>query len=110
LICAINEHTDEWTSEQTPEKKCDQKMSPKFLANQPQNDITLLMKELVTIGAKVPATLKGGNHGHNDTITLQPIETPSNTVEPRVENCSQVTNKPPQLIVKLISIMISEGG
>ena len=43
-------------------------MSPKFLANQPQNDITLLMKELVTIGAKVPTTLKGGNHGHTGII------------------------------------------
>jgi hypothetical protein len=39
-------------------------MSPKSLANQPQNDITLLTKELVTIGAKVPTTPKGGNHGH----------------------------------------------
>jgi hypothetical protein len=58
-------------------------MSPKFLANQPQNVITLLMKELVTIGAKVPTTPKGGNHGHTNTITPQPIETQSYTAEPR---------------------------
>jgi hypothetical protein len=43
-------------------------MSPKFLAKQPQNDITLLMKEMVTIGAKVPTTPKGGNHGHTGII------------------------------------------
>jgi hypothetical protein len=43
-------------------------MSPKFLANQPQNNTTLLMKELVMIGAKIPTTPKGGNHGHTGNI------------------------------------------
>jgi hypothetical protein len=43
-------------------------MSPKFSTEQPQNDITLLMKELVMIGAKFPTTPKGGNHGHNGII------------------------------------------
>jgi hypothetical protein len=43
-------------------------MSPNFLANQPQNDITLLMEELVTIGAKILTTPKGGNHEHTGII------------------------------------------
>jgi hypothetical protein len=43
-------------------------MPPNVLAKEPQNDITLLMKELVTIGAKVPTTPKGGNHGHTGII------------------------------------------
>jgi hypothetical protein len=43
-------------------------MLPKFLANQPQNDIKLLMKELVTIGVKISTTPKGGNHGHTGII------------------------------------------
>ncbi len=43
-------------------------MSPKSLAKQPQNDITLLMNELVTIGEKVPTTPDGGNHGHTGII------------------------------------------
>jgi hypothetical protein len=43
-------------------------MSPIFLAKQPQNDITLLMKELVTIGVKVPTTPEGGNNGHTGII------------------------------------------
>jgi hypothetical protein len=43
-------------------------MSPRFLAKQPQNDITLLMKELVTIGAKVPTTPEGRNHGYTGII------------------------------------------
>jgi hypothetical protein len=55
-------------------------MSPKFLANQPQNEITLL-KELATTGEKVPTTPKGGNHGHTNTITLQPTKKTSNTAE-----------------------------
>jgi hypothetical protein len=59
-------------------------MSPKCLANQLQNDITLLTKELVTIGAKVPTTPEGGNHGHTNTITPQPSKTPSHTAEIRV--------------------------
>jgi hypothetical protein len=67
-------------------------MSPKFLANQLQNDITLLMKKLVTIGAKVPTTPEGGNHGHTNTITPQPSKTPLHTAETRMENSSQVTN------------------
>jgi hypothetical protein len=46
-----------------------------FLANQPQIDITLL-EELVTIGAEVPTTPKGGNHGHTNTITPQSIKKP----------------------------------
>jgi hypothetical protein len=71
-------------------------MSPKFLANQPQNDITLLMKKLVMIGAKVPTTPKGGNHGHTDTITLQPSKTPSHTAEPRAKNSNQVTSNTPK--------------
>jgi hypothetical protein len=80
----------------TSEKKCDWKMSPKFLVNQPQNDITFLMKQLVTIGAKVPTTLEGGNHGHTNTITLQPSKTPSHTAEQRAETSSQVTNNTPK--------------
>jgi hypothetical protein len=47
-------------------------MSPIFLANQPQNDITLLMKELVMIGAKTPTTPKGGHHGHTSIIIEDP--------------------------------------
>jgi hypothetical protein len=43
-------------------------MSPNFLTNQPQNDITLLMEELVTVGAKIPTTPKGGNYGHSGII------------------------------------------
>jgi hypothetical protein len=71
-------------------------MSPKFSTNQPQNDITLLMKKLVTIGAKVPTTLEGGNHGHTNTITLQPSKTPSHTAKPRAENSNQVTSNTPK--------------
>jgi hypothetical protein len=56
-------------------------MSPKLLANLPQNDITLLKKKLVTIGTKIPTTPEGGNHRHTDTITLQPNKTPSHTAE-----------------------------
>ncbi len=43
-------------------------MSPKILAKQPQNDITLLMKEMITIGANIPTTPKAGNHGHTGII------------------------------------------
>jgi hypothetical protein len=71
-------------------------MLPKFPANQPQNDITFLMKKLVMIGAKVPTTPEGGNHGHTDTITPQPSKTPLHTAEPRAENSSQVTNNTPK--------------
>jgi hypothetical protein len=58
------------------------------------------MKELVTIGAKVPTTPEGGNHGHTNTITLQPSETPSHTAKTRVENSSQVTNNTPKTRVE----------
>jgi hypothetical protein len=61
-----------------------------------QNDITFLMKKLVMIRAKVPTTLEGGNHGHTNTILPQLSKTPSHTVEPRVENSSQVTNNTPK--------------
>jgi hypothetical protein len=71
-------------------------MSPKFLAIQPQNDITLLTKELVTIGPKFPTTPEGGNHGHTNTITLQPRKTPSHTAETSAENSRKnpITPKP----------------
>jgi hypothetical protein len=69
-------------------------MSPKFSTNQPQNDITLLTKELATIGAKVPTTPEGGNHGHTNTITPQPRKTPLHTAETRAENSSQVPTTP----------------
>jgi hypothetical protein len=71
-------------------------MSPEFLAKQLQNDITLLMKELVMIGAKDPTPLEGGIHGHTNTITLQPSKTPLNTAEPRAENSSQVNSNTPK--------------
>jgi hypothetical protein len=77
-------------------------MSPKFSANQPQNDITFLMKKLVMIGAKVPTTPEGGNHGHTNTITLQPSETSSHTAELGAENSSQVTNNTPKPRVETI--------
>jgi hypothetical protein len=69
-------------------------MSPKFSANQSQNDITLLTKELVTIGATVPTTPEGGNHGHPDTITPQTSKTPSHTVETMTENSRKNQNTP----------------
>jgi hypothetical protein len=71
-------------------------MSPIILENQPQNDITLLMKKLVTIGAKVPTTPEGGNHGHTNTFTPQPSKTPLHTAEPRAENSNQVTSNTPK--------------
>jgi hypothetical protein len=66
------------------------------LANQPQNDITFLMKKLVTIGAKVPTTPEGGNHGHTNTITPQPSKKPSHTTKSTAENSSEVTNNTPK--------------
>ncbi len=69
-------------------------MSPNFPAIQPQNDITLLIKKLVTIGTKVPTTPKGGNHGHTNTITPQPSKTPSHTAEPWAENYRKISNTP----------------
>jgi hypothetical protein len=69
-------------------------MSPNFAAIQPQNDITLLIEKLVTIGTKVPTTPEGGNHGHTNIITLQPSETPSHTAEPWAENSKKISNTP----------------
>ena len=68
-------------------------MSANILAIQPQKDVTLL-KELVTIGEKVPTTPKGGKHEHTDTITPQPIKMPSNTAESMVENSRKNPNTP----------------
>jgi hypothetical protein len=77
-------------------------MSPKILANQPQNDITLLMKELVTIGAKVPTTLKGGNHGHTGII----IEHAK--CQQMTEGTASVTPANPELYPK-IAVNVSTG-
>jgi hypothetical protein len=65
-------------------------MAPKFLANQPQNDITLLIKELIKIRAKTPTTPKGGKQSH--------------TTEPRVGNSSQVTNNTPKSRVETFKV------
>jgi hypothetical protein len=79
-------------------------MSPKFLANQPQNDITLLTKELVMIGEKIPTTLEGGNHGHTNTITPQPSKTPSHTAETMAENSRKNPNTPKPRVKTTITL------
>jgi hypothetical protein len=66
-------------------------MSPNFLASQPQNDIALPMKKLVTNGTKVPTTPEGGNHGHTNTITPQPSKT-LHTAESRAEYSRKISN------------------
>jgi hypothetical protein len=85
-------------------------MSTIFLGIQPQNDIAHLMKKLVTIGTKVATTPKGGNHGHTNTITLQPSKTlhtakswaensrkNPNTLKPRVET-NTITPQPSKIL------------
>jgi hypothetical protein len=70
LTLQQRENTQElkWTLIEHQRKSATRKCHQKRLAKQPQNDITLLMKELVTIGAKVPTTPKGGNHRHTGII------------------------------------------
>ncbi len=82
-------------------------MSPNVLANQPQNDVTLL-EELVIIGEKVPTSPKGGNHGHTNTITPQPIEIPSNAAESRAENYRKIPNTPKPRVETTITLQSIE--
>ncbi len=60
------------------------------------HNLTILEKELIAILAAMPTSLGGGNHGHTNTITPQPSQTPSHTAEIRVKNSSQVTNNTPK--------------
>ncbi len=77
-------------------------MSPKFLAIQPQKWCHTPQK-LVTIGMKVPTTPEGGNHGHTNTITMQPSET-LHTAEPQAKNSRKNSNTPKPMVETTIAL------